>query len=239
MTVAEKISEEIIKMPEGNTFKYQELNIGRDEYTAATKAIERLIKKGIIKRASTGLFYKPQKTIFGFLNPDEQDLLRPYLFEGKKRIAYITGGALYNRLGLTTQVPRNIKIASRDKRIEISIGSMKVRSVKSYAEIDDENHQILEVLDALKDFKSIPDIDKVGAVKNLAKRIGEIEDQKTLIKLILRYPPRVRAFAGALLEWSGKSEELNILKNSLNPLSAFEIGLSIQQLPTIKNWSIN
>lgn len=111
MTVAEKISEEIIKMPEGNTFKYQELNIGRDEYTAATKAIERLIKKGIIKRASTGLFYKPQKTIFGFLNPDEQDLLRPYLFEGKKRIAYITGGALYNRLGLTTQVPRNIKIA--------------------------------------------------------------------------------------------------------------------------------
>lgn len=34
---------------------------------------------------------------------------------------------------------KNIKIASRDKRIEISIGSMKVRSVKSYAEIIKNN----------------------------------------------------------------------------------------------------
>lgn len=178
MTVAEKISREVMKMPEGNTFKYQELNIGREEYAAATKAIERLIKSGIIKRASTGLFFKPKKTVFGLLNPDEQDLLRPYLFEGKKRIAYITGGVLYNRLGLTTQVPRNIKIASRDKRIVVSIGNMKVTSVKSYAEIDDKNYQVLEILDALKDFKTIPDLNKVGAVKNLTKRIWEIEDQR-------------------------------------------------------------
>lgn len=239
MTVAEKINGEIMKMPEGNTFKYQELNIGRDEYAAATKAIERLIKNGIIKRASTGLFFKPKKTVFGFLNPDEQDLLRPYLFEGKKRIAYITGLALYNKLGLTTQVPRNIKIASRDKRVEVSIGNIKVTSVKSYAEIDDKNYQMLEILDALKDFKTIPDIDKAGAIKNLSKRIRETEDQKTLLKLILKYPPRVRAFAGALLELAGKGEGLDTLKNSLNPLSTFELGINVQQLPTIENWNIN
>ena len=239
MSVVEKITEKIMKMPEGNTFKYQELDIDRNEYTAATKAIERMIKKGVIKRASTGLFYKPQKTVFGFLTPNEQDLLKPYLFEGKKRIAYITGMALYNRLGLTTQVPRNIKIASRDKRIEVNIGNMKVRSVKSYADIDDKNYQMLEILDALKDFKTIPDIDKAGAVKNLTKRIGEIEDQKTLLKLVLKYPPRVRASAGALLEWAEKTEGLDIIKNSLNPLSTFEIGLNTQQLPTIGNWNIS
>lgn len=73
-------------------------------------------------------------------------------------VSYITGGALYNRLGLTTQIPRNIKIASRDKRIETSIGSMKVTSVKSYAEINEGNYQILQVLDALKDFKRISDM---------------------------------------------------------------------------------
>jgi len=50
MTIAKKINEEIMKMPEGNTFKYQEVSIGREEYAAATKAIERLIKSGIIKR---------------------------------------------------------------------------------------------------------------------------------------------------------------------------------------------
>jgi len=238
MSVAEKISGKIKKMPEGNTFKYQELSIGRDEYAAATKAMERLIKNGIIKRASTGLFFKPKKTVFGLLNPDEQDLLRPYLFEGKKRIAYITGGVLYNKLGLTTQVPRNIKITSRDKRTEVTIGNMKVTSVKSYAEIDDKNYQILEILDAVKDFKTIPDINKSGAVKNLTKRLREIEDQKLLLKLILKYPPRVRAFAGALLEWAGKEKGLDSLKNSLNPLSSFKIGLNTEQLPTITNWNI-
>ena len=239
MSVAKKISGEIMRMPEGNTFKYQELGISRAEYAAATKAIERLIKNGIIQRASTGLFFKPKKTIFGLLNPDESDLLRPYLFEGKKRIAYITGVTLYNKLGLTTQVPKNIKIASRDKRIAVMIGNMKVTSVKSYAEIDNNNYQILEILDALKDFKTIPDINKSEVLKNLSKRVEKIENTKSLFRLILKYPPRVRALAGALLEWLGKSEGLEIIKNSLNPLSVFELGLNTLQLPSIENWNIN
>lgn len=239
MTVAEKIDKEIEKMPEGNTFKYQQLSICRDEYAAATKAIERMLKKGVIRRASTGLFYKPKKTVFGVLEPDEQDLLRPYLFEGKKRVAYITGIALYNRLGLTTQVPRDLKIASLNKRVDVSIGNLKVKSVKSYAEIDNQNYRLLEVLDALKDFKIIPDLDRIGAIQNLIKRIQQIEDLKILIRLILKYPPRVRAFAGALLEQAGKQESLDTLKNSLNPLSAFAIGLDTKELSTIKNWNIN
>jgi len=97
-----------------------------------------------------------------------------------------------------------------------------------------KNYQILEILDALKDYKTIPDLNKAGAVKNLAKRIGEVKDQKTLLKLILKYPPRVRAFAGALLEWARWLEGLDIIKNSLNPLSTFEFGLNNQQLSTIK-----
>ncbi|MFP5040453.1 DUF6088 family protein [Parasediminibacterium sp. JCM 36343] len=102
MKVTEKIEKRIAQMPDGNTFGYQEFNIQESEYTAATKAIERLLKKGIINRVSTGLFYKPKQTLFGNLKPKEEELLKPYLFEQKKRVAYITGTALYNRLGLTT-----------------------------------------------------------------------------------------------------------------------------------------
>ena len=239
MRVTEKINERIVKMPAGNTFTYQALNIDRAEYAAAAKAIERLIKKGTIKRASTGLFYKPKKTVFGNLAPDEQDLLKPYLFEGKKRIAYITGMSLYNRLGLTTQIPRNIKIASRDKRTEVKLGNMKVRSVKSYADIDDKNYRLLEILDTLKDFKIISDIDKSRAIKTLTYLISEIQEQKSFIKFALKYPPRVRAFAGALLEQIGHKENLAMLKNSLNPLTEFELGLSTRELPTIANWNIS
>lgn len=51
MKVAEKIETRINKMPDGNIFKYQGLAIAPDEYPAAAKAIERLIKKGLINRS--------------------------------------------------------------------------------------------------------------------------------------------------------------------------------------------
>jgi hypothetical protein len=83
-------------MPVGTAFKYQQLGISNKEYGAAAKAIERLITPKKIKRISTGIFYKPPKTLFGMLQPEEEKLLRPYLFIGDTRIAYITGTALYN-----------------------------------------------------------------------------------------------------------------------------------------------
>ncbi|WP_374950157.1 DUF6088 family protein [Mucilaginibacter sp.] len=238
MKVAEKIAEKIAALPDGSTFRYQELPIERAEYTAAAKAIERLIKNGLITRASTGLFYKPKRTAFGVLKPDEQELLKPYLFSEGKRIAYITGTLLYNRLGLTTQVPKNIKIATRDKRLELTLGNLKVTSIKSYADISDDNYRYLEYLDAIKDFKTIPDLNKEAAVKLLKDGIGKMEDPKLFVRLALNYPPRVRALAGAMMELISPSEDIHSLRKSLNPLSSFEFGLSSNLLPNGTTWNI-
>ena len=165
MKVAQKIEKQISKIKEGTTFTYQQLSIEQSEYSAATKAIERFIEKGIIKRVSTGIFYKPKQTIFGELKPNEEELLKSYLYQNNKRIAYITGTSLYNRMGLTTQVSKSIKIASRDKRITVSIGNIKGVPVKSYVDVTDKNFYLLEILDALKDFKKIPDLDTSSAIK--------------------------------------------------------------------------
>ena len=75
-----KIENEIKTLKVGTTFKYQQLSIESNEYSAAAKALERLIDKGIIKRVSTGVFYKPKQTLFGELKPNEEELLKPYLF---------------------------------------------------------------------------------------------------------------------------------------------------------------
>ena len=238
MKVAEKIAEKIAGMPEGSLFRYQELSIEREEYTAATKAIERMLKNGLITRASTGLFYKAKRTAFGILKPDEQELLKPYLFSAGKRIGYITGTLLYNRMGLTTQVPKNIKIATRDKRLELTLGNQKVTSIKSYADINDDNYRYLEYLDAIKDFKAIPDLSKEAAVRLLKDGIGKLEDRQLFKKLALKYPPRVRALAGALMELVSPTEDLNALRKSLNPLSTFEFGLNMNLLPNSTTWNI-
>lgn len=240
MKIAQKIEKQINKIKEGTTFNYQQLSIELNEYSAAAKAIERLIEKGIIKRVSTGIFYKPKQTIFGELKPNEEELLKPYLFQNNKRIAYITGISLYNRMGLTTQVPRNIKIASRDKRITVSVGNIKGNPVKSYVDVTDKNYTLLEILDALKDFKKIPDLDKNSGVKIISNQLKKLnlKEIKQLIDCALFYPPRVRAFLGSLLEQKDFSINLKVLKKSLNPLSEYNYGIDKKILPTITNWNI-
>ncbi len=240
MNIVEKIEKQIDNIESGKTFTYKDLNIKKEEYSAASKSIERLIKKEIIKRISTGIFYKPKKTVFGELKPDEEKIITPYLFKNGKRIAYITGLLLYNKMGLTTQIPKEISIASNKKRIYISKGNIKAKAVKSYVEVTNENYKLLEFLDALKDFKKIPDLDKKSAISIFSRKISELDNKqvKKLIEIALEYPPRVRAFLGALLENIDINIDIKMLDDSLNPFSEYELGLTKDILPTVEKWNI-
>lgn len=240
MNIAKKIEGKIKTIEKGNTFTYKDLEIEKEEYSATSKTIERLIKKGIIKRISTGIFYKPKQTVFGELKPDEEKIITHYLFKNGKRIAYVTGLLLYNKMGLTTQIPKEISIASSKKRIYISKGNIKASAVKSYLEVTDDNYKFLELLDAIKDFKNIPDLNKKSAIKILTNRILVLNNKqkKELIEIALEYPPRVRALLGALLENIKENINTKSLDNSLNPLSEYKFGITKEILPTIEKWNI-
>ncbi len=240
MKVAEKIERKINRMQDGATFKYQQLGIDPTEYSAGAKAIERLIKRGVIKRISTGVFYKPRQSAFGELRPGEEELLKPYLFEDGKRIAYITGGSLYNRMGLTTQVPKTIKVASKTKRVTTKIGKTHVKPVKSYVDVTDHNYYLLEILDALKDFKTIPDIDKKSAITIIKNKIIKLSDDELskMVRYALKYPPRVKALLGAILEFSNNRNRIEDLKANMNPFTSYKLGITKDILPTAPKWNI-
>ena len=241
MALATEIRNRIKELPEGKTFGYKNLRIAKEDYTTAAKALERLQKKGVIKKVSKGLFYKPAQTVFGELKPDYSELLRSYLFESGKRIAYETGTSLYNRMGLTTQMAFRIKIASRGKRININRGSLKADAVKSYTEVTDSNYETLGLLDAFKDFKRIPDCSGAQAIRRLSTIVKKFDEKQTssLIKYALLYPPRVRALVGAILENNGsKLKALEKLKESLNPLTTFKLGFKENELSNKSKWYI-
>lgn len=241
MALATDIRIQIKNLPEGKTFGYNNLRIAREDYTTAAKALERLQKQGIIKKVSKGVFYKPEQTVFGELKPDYSELLRSYLFENGKRIAYETGTSLYNRMGLTTQLAFRIKIASRGKRININRGTLKADAVKSYAEVTDSNYETLGILDAFKDMKRIPDCSETQAVSRLSAIVKKLNDKQiaSLIKYALLYPPRVRALVGAILENNGsKLRGLENLKASINPLTTIKLGLKETDLPNKSKWYI-
>ena len=51
-----------------------------DSNYAAFKALERMVKKGEVKRAEKGLYYIPQKSIFGELPLSVKDFIQKYLY---------------------------------------------------------------------------------------------------------------------------------------------------------------
>ncbi len=240
MNVSKKIVQQIKIIPDDTTFGYEQLPIAKEEYLAAAKAMERLQKKGIIKKISKGVFYKPKMSVFGELKPNEQEILKPYLFQDGKRMAYITGTYLYNQLGLTTQLTNRIKIASRSKRIYVNTGALKATPVKSYADVTDENFQLLGFLDAIKDLKIIPDADINSAITVFSNRIKQLTNQEVeeMINYALLYPPRVRALLGAILEQINRTRGIEKLREKLNPLSHFNFGIKPEYLKSVSNWNI-
>lgn len=240
MKVTQKVERSLRSMDEGTTFKYQNLGIAPSEYGAAAKVIERLIRKGAIKRASTGIFYKPKQSIFGELPPREDELLKPYLFENGKRIAYVTGASLYNRMGLTTQIPKVLKVACRGKRITTRIGGIVIKPVKSYTDVNDNNYTLLEILDAVKDFNKISDLDQNSAITLLSNKILALSEKERalLLKCALLYPPRARALLGAIMDAKNTDTKLLFLQNSLNPLTFYDFGSIFDLLPKASDWNI-
>lgn len=241
MKVTDKIAAKINRIDTGDVFGYDTLGLTPDEIIAGAKALSRLVDKGVIKRARKGFYYKPKVTVFGEQKPREDVLLSLYLFEKNKQVAYITGTKLYNRLGLTTQVPSSIRVASLDKQIKGKAGNIVIKPGKSYVKVTADTVKYLELLDVIKDLNTIPDLQKSDGLVYLKKMIYNFEasEIKKLITYGVAYPPKVRALLGALLEaMNVKTTNLSLLKKSINPSSSYEYGITPTMLSTVNSWNI-
>ncbi len=240
MNLSQDIRVRIESFSIGQTFGYADLGLNKKQYISAAKSLERLQSKGLIKKLSKGRFYKPEKTVFGELQPDYYEILRPYLFENGQRIAYETGVGLYNSLKLTTQMPFVIRIACNKRRITINNYAVKAKSVKSYVDVNDSNYQLLGLLDAIKDIKTIPDTSIKSIIGRLCALLKELNtfQQKEMINYALSYPPRVRALLGAILEDISVDIDLSSLVDSLNPMSKYKIRVPNDVLLSSSKWNI-
>lgn len=80
---------------------------------AVNVTMARLEKDGYVIRLAKGVYCKKVKTAFGFYMPNKDDLFCRQLLQDKdKIIGYETGLSALNRLGLVSQMPKKICIAS-------------------------------------------------------------------------------------------------------------------------------
>ena len=240
MNVTARVNDMVMRLPEGTPFKYEQLPVKAEEFGAAAKAMSRLVQKGVVNRATTGLFYRPIQSVFGTLRPSQGALLDTYLFKNGKRVAYVTGNALYNSMGLTTQVPKLVRVACLERRINTKVANLEIKAVKSYVSVTDDNFELLELLDILKDFNSIPDTDTKQRVRFMLGQLKKLSPKRQgqLCEIALKYPPRVRALLGALLNELNPDMPVMKLKKSLNPLSVYKYGIEKELLRFIKFWKI-
>ncbi len=241
MKVADQIRKKIKRIPESQPFGYADLGIAPADFFTAAKALERMIKKEEIKKVSKGIFYKPKQTAFGTLGPDYNALLKRNLYNKNKRVGYITGGELYNQLNLTTQNYFKTKIATSNGRKKIDKGWLKATNVKTYVPVTETNYPLLGILDAIKDIKNISDTSIAKTLKILMAKIIQLEkkEMECLLQYALKYPPRVRALLGAIVEYKFKNRyDTGALQKSLNPTTTFKLDVKESDLPTMKNWQL-
>lgn len=221
-------------------FTYQDLNLPAERSESVIKMLNRLVNEGGIVKISKGRFYKPKRSVFGMLKPKQEEFVKDLLVKDGEIIGYLTGYSVFNRLGLTTQVPNIIQIGTNTRKNKKQRGLFTINFILQTNPITKENIPLLQLLDAIRFIKEIPDATIDQSCKRLVVIIREL-DKKEIGKLLVlaeKYPPMVRALLGAMVENIHGTSNVSALWNTLNPLTSYKIGINEDVLPEIRKWRI-
>jgi hypothetical protein len=251
MKITEYIANSIDRLPKGYVFTYADFiskvnGIGAKRKSrpigkeAVIKTLNRMAVSGRIAKLSKGKYYKPEKTAFGKLQPNQYQFVKDLLEANGKITGYLTGYSIYNQLGLTTQISNIIQIGKNTIRPGLKRGVYKISFVLQKNTITKENIPTLQILDSIRYIKKIPDTTISSAckvlldiIKNLAK-----EDKAALVRLALKYPPAARALLGAILVEIGNRSLTEPLSKSLNPITNYKLPGANKVLSSLDKWNI-
>lgn len=241
MSVAQNIEKAVKKVPAGQIFSYQDLAAYKTAPNAVIKAVNRLAAAGQVTRFAKGKFYRPKQGLLGARKPSDNEVIRSILYKNGQLQGYVTGIAAYNKLGLTTQLPRTITVAIEGSRQQKEFGTIAIKTVKAAAPVKQKQVKLLQYLDALRDIKAIPDSDIDLTFNSLAIYIGKLTtvEQKTIASLAQKY---YRAQVRALLGLALSNMNLSIadsLRRSLNPTTRYKLSLNKRQWPSAVEWNID
>lgn len=245
MKIAQYIRNKIERLPRGYVFTYEDFIGEVDSVEAIIKALNRMVDGGTIAKLTKGKYYKPEETAFGTLAPDQREVVKDLLEKDGKLIGYLTGYSIYNQLGFTTQVGNIIQIGRAKSRPATKRGRFKISFIVQKNTITKENISFLQLLDVLRYVKNIPDTTVDQSCYRMVALLREMDaaTYPVIIRLVRNYPPATKALLGAILDdvTTGKStisNELKLLRKSLNPITKYSLQISSDTLPTKETWNI-
>lgn len=240
MSIAATVDQTINEMEPGRIFGYEVFRQYREAPGAVVRAVNRSVENKRLNRVAKGRFYRPRKGVLGNMPVSDEARVRDESYRNGRRDAYVTGPALYNRLGLTTQVPKTITLATNRASQTKDFGTIRIKLVSRRTPISDSTVPLLEILDTLRDAKKNPDAD-VGRVLNVVgTRVTGLaparrEELQTLA--VDYYNAGTRALLGMLLTRNGQAV-LPTLRTSINPTTCFNLGVDPGDWPEARAWNI-
>lgn len=237
MNIALEVRNRIGRFDSGTVIKYSDLTDITDNVLALSKALSRMVKDNKLEKIEKGVFYKPKNSKFGKISPNINEVVKKELEKDGDISGYITGINLYNKLGLTTQISNVIEIATNKRKVPKEIMGTKIKFIQVNLKVDKNNVNLLQILDAIKSIKKIPDSNLNENYKIIKYKISELsqKEQEKIRDIALNYSPITRALLGSILE-EISSVDLSILENSLNAFTKFNI--DIDNIKNKKRWNI-
>jgi hypothetical protein len=240
MKITDYIANRVDRLPNGFVFTYEDFIIEVKEREAIIKALNRMVSSGKIAKLSKGKYYKPEATVFGTLQPNQYQVVKDLLEDDGKIVGYLTGYSVYNQLGLTTQVSNTIQIGKNDIRPSFTRERFTISFIRQKNIITKDNIPLLQILDALRYIKKIPDATVASSLKRILAILSDLSegDKPTIVRLALKYPPATRALLGALLEETGNNAVVGPLKKTMNPITVYKLAGVNNILTTSEKWNI-
>ena len=227
LTTRARLLKHLQRLGAGAVVRYADLQHLGTSPGAVAAALTRLVQEGAVKRVAKGSYRIPVAGRFGPVPMSDQQALQTLLQKpGKQLAGYPTGTTAFNRLGLTTQVPREITIATPRPKRPQQVGNVRVRYVRSSGEVRADEVDLRQLLDALRQLKRLPDTDPKKAFRQLRTQIRQLPpaSRSRLARLALAYNPATRALLGAVLDGLGAEALTTALYKSLNPLTVYRFG---------------
>lgn len=239
-SVIEAVRQMVEQIPIAQGFGFADFGeLATTRRKALSRALGQMVKDQEIRRAYPGRFYRPMVSDrFGPIGLLGGELLREALDVG-----YPAGSWAQNDLGLSTQVPMILTIATPNWTHERRFGHQRVRYIRStIKEIPKEKaaRLALMILDALKEIRHVGDSSPNHIVNQLFlifKQHVKIEHLGYLLKYGLQYPPQVRALLGAILEIEKHRHLSEMLRKTLNPKTEYFVGVD-KALPNFRKWKL-
>jgi hypothetical protein len=237
-SIAYKVKRSLREIPEGEVFDYRRFDWGNEQ--AVLRTLSRLVQKGDLLRMEKGKYYKPRKSRFGTLRPAEQEVIKTQTRKNDAVVGYLTGVALYNQLGLTTQVSNQLAIVRNSKLPDKEINGYRLKFVTRPFKFRKKDVPLLQLLDVLRDIKEIPDTSITKVIPKIIAKMKELDQDSLLqmVKLSKNYNPGTRALLGALLQAYFPNVNTESIKKTLNPLTRYKLGLDDSTLISKANWNI-